>query len=72
MAKTLLRGIRVKSKEELKTRIEMYLREVNEEPVVLRCKDRPARLLPHVSRLLSLVSASHGCFPSIPGFASAA
>jgi transposase len=30
MAKTLLRGIRVKSKEELKTRIEMYLREVNE------------------------------------------
>jgi transposase len=38
MAKTLLRGIRVKSKEELKTRIEMYLREVNEEPVVFRWK----------------------------------
>jgi transposase len=36
MAKTLLRGIRVKSKEELKTRIEIYLREVNEEPVVFR------------------------------------
>lgn len=38
MAKTLLRGIRVKSKEELKTRIEMYLREVSEEPVVFRWK----------------------------------
>jgi transposase len=38
MAKTLLRGIRVKSKEELKTRIEIYLREVNEEPVVFRWK----------------------------------
>ncbi|HEV2381250.1 MAG TPA: IS630 family transposase [Terriglobia bacterium] len=38
MARTLLRGIRVKSKEELKTRIEMYLREVNEEPVVFRWK----------------------------------
>jgi transposase len=38
MAKTLLRGIRVKSKEELKTRIEMYLHEVNEEPVVFRWK----------------------------------
>ena len=38
MAKTLLRGIRVKSKEELKTRIETYLREVNEEPVIFRWK----------------------------------
>jgi len=38
MAKTLLRGMRVKSKEELKTRIELYLREVNEEPVVFRWK----------------------------------
>lgn len=38
MAKTLLRGIRVASKEELKTRIEMYLREVNEEPVIFRWK----------------------------------
>ena len=38
MARTLLRGIRVKSKEELKTRIEMYLREFNEEPVVFRWK----------------------------------
>jgi transposase len=38
LAKTLLRGIRVSSKEELKARIEMYLREVNEEPVVFRWK----------------------------------
>lgn len=38
MAKTLLRGIHVKSKEELKTRIELYLREVSEEPVVFRWK----------------------------------
>ena len=36
MTKTLLRGIRVTSKAALKTRIEMYLREVNEEPVVFR------------------------------------
>ena len=36
MAKTLRRGIRVSSQAELKTRIEMYLREVNEEPVVFR------------------------------------
>ena len=38
MARTLLRGIRVQSKDELKARIEMYLREVNEEPVVFRWK----------------------------------
>lgn len=38
MARTLLRAIRVKSKEELKTRIEMYLREANEEPVIFRWK----------------------------------
>ena len=38
MAKTLLRGIRVASKAELKARIEMYLREVNEDPVVFRWK----------------------------------
>jgi len=38
MARTLLRGIRVASKEELKTRIEMYLREINEEPVIFRWK----------------------------------
>jgi hypothetical protein len=38
MAKTLLRGIRVNSKAELKARIELYLQEVNEEPVVFRWK----------------------------------
>jgi transposase len=38
LARTLLRGIRVSSKAELKTRIELYLREVNEEPVVFKWK----------------------------------
>jgi len=38
MARTLLRGIRVGSKAELKTRVEMYLREVNEAPVIFRWK----------------------------------
>ena len=38
MAKTLLRGIRVNSIEELKARIELYLKEVNETPVVFRWK----------------------------------
>ena len=38
MAKTLLRGIRVASPEELKARIELYLREVNETPIVFRWK----------------------------------
>jgi transposase len=38
MAKTMLRGIRVPSAEELKTRIELYLKEVNETPVVFRWK----------------------------------
>jgi len=38
MAKTMLRAIRVKSKAELKERIEKYLKEVNETPVVLRWK----------------------------------
>jgi len=38
MAKTLLRGIRVASAEELKARIERYLKEVNETPVVFRWK----------------------------------
>jgi hypothetical protein len=33
-----LRGIRVSSKAELKTRIELYLKEVNEEPVVFKWK----------------------------------
>jgi transposase len=38
MAKTLLRGIRVASADELKARIELYLKEVNETPVVYRWK----------------------------------
>ena len=38
MAKTLLRGIRVASADELKARIELYLKEVNDTPVVFRWK----------------------------------
>jgi transposase len=38
LARTLLRGIRVNSKAELKARIELYLKEVNEEPVVFKWK----------------------------------
>jgi transposase len=38
MARTLLRGIRVASAAELKARIELYLQEVNEMPVVYRWK----------------------------------
>lgn len=38
MARTLLRGIRVASTDELKARIELYLKEVNETPVVFRWK----------------------------------
>ena len=38
MAKTLLRGIRVASAEALRTRIELYLKEVNETPIVFRWK----------------------------------
>ena len=38
MARTLLRGIRVGSKDELKARIELYLEEVNAEPVVFKWK----------------------------------
>jgi transposase len=38
MAKTLLRGIRVSSADELKARIELHLQEVNETPVVFRWK----------------------------------
>jgi transposase len=36
MAKSMLRGIRVASKEELKERILQYLREINQAPVVFR------------------------------------
>ena len=38
MAKTMLRGIRVRSKAELRERIEMWLLELNEDPVVFRWK----------------------------------
>ena len=38
MARTLLRGIRVASADELRARIELYLKEVNETPVVYRWK----------------------------------
>lgn len=41
MAKTMLRGIRVDSKEELKQRILAYLEEVNEEPVIPHWKYQP-------------------------------
>jgi transposase len=38
MARSMLRCIRVKSKDELKSRIEQYLSELNESPVVFRWK----------------------------------
>lgn len=38
MTKQMLRGIRVKSKEELAERIYLYFNEVNEEPVVFHWK----------------------------------
>lgn len=38
MTKTFLRGIRVKTKKELKQRIEKWLKEINETPVVFRWK----------------------------------
>jgi len=38
MTRTMLRGIRVASKQELKDRIARYLEEVNESPVVFRWK----------------------------------
>ena len=41
MAKTLLRGIRVSSSDELKSRIELYIREINEAPVIFRWKYQP-------------------------------
>ncbi len=44
MAKTLLRGIRVVSADELKARIDQYLKEVNEAPVVYRWKYKPETL----------------------------
>jgi transposase len=44
MAKSLLRGIRVASANELKERIDLYLKEVNEAPVVYRWKYKPENL----------------------------
>ena len=41
LAKVLLRGIRVESKEELVRRIELYLQEVNQDPVVYQWKYQP-------------------------------
>jgi len=38
MAKTLLRGIRVASADELKARIDLYLKEINQTPVAFRWK----------------------------------
>lgn len=38
MARSMLRGIRVKSKQELKARIERYLDEVNQAPVIFKWK----------------------------------
>ena len=38
MARTFLRQIRVSSKDELKQRLELYLEEVNKEPVIFRWK----------------------------------
>jgi transposase len=38
MARSMLRGIRVTTKAELKARIELYLKEVNETPVIFRWK----------------------------------
>jgi len=40
MAKTFLRGIRISSKEELSSRIEQYLKEINDTPVIFRWKDK--------------------------------
>ncbi len=38
MTKSMLRHIRVKSKDELRERLELYLKEVNENPVPFRWK----------------------------------
>jgi len=38
MTRSMLRGLRVHSLDELKTRIEQYLEEVNQTPVVFRCQ----------------------------------
>ena len=38
MAKTPLRGVRVNSKAEFQARIELYLKEVNDDPVIFKWK----------------------------------
>ncbi len=38
MARSMLRGIRVCSKAELKRRIELYFQELNRDPVIFRWK----------------------------------
>lgn len=38
LAKTMLRGIRVKSRQELKERIQKFLNEINDEPVIFKWK----------------------------------
>jgi transposase len=40
LARSVLRGIRVNSKQELKDRIELALRELNQAPVVFRWKHK--------------------------------
>jgi len=45
LARVLLRGIRVASKPELKTRIEQYLEEVNQDPVIFKWKKTLGELL---------------------------
>jgi hypothetical protein len=45
-----LRGIRVYSKQDLRARIELYLQEVNEEPVVFKWKYK-LEMLPAVGGL---------------------
>ncbi len=44
LARTLLRGIRVTSKQELRTRIELYLKEMNKEPTVFKWNTNWRRL----------------------------
>ena len=52
MTKQMLRGIRVKSKEELAKRIYLYFDEINQEPVVYYGKNVPLfrrnGVLPHI------------------------
>jgi hypothetical protein len=47
----LLRGIRVTSKEEQRARIELYLKEVNEEPTVFKWKSGNTNWRPQIGRI---------------------